>query len=141
MLVVFWLQDNAIFFHLESLKVQLIFHDLSCFEIKAVCLFFSIQNIKSNCYIIFPIVFPMIFFWWENYSFLVIFIYKNFNFCYSLRIFFYFFLIYDCYRVLKAFVIIFFDRVYCYIFAFYPIRRIHIWSTTIGVYFMEFIIQ
>ena len=31
--------------------------------------FFSIQNIKINCYIVFLKSFPIIFFWWKSYSF------------------------------------------------------------------------
>ena len=36
--------------------------------------FFSIQNIQSNCYIIFLIFFPIIFSWWIVLSFLAIFL-------------------------------------------------------------------
>ena len=50
--------------------------------------FFSIQDIKSNNYIIFLKFFSIIFFWWKIYPFPVIFIYKRFIFGYSLRIFF-----------------------------------------------------
>ena len=41
--------------------------------------FFNIQNIKSNCWIIFPKRFPIIYFWWIIYSFPVTYIYKRFN--------------------------------------------------------------
>ena len=41
---------------------------------------FSIQNIKSYCYISFLDFFPMIFFWWKIHSYLFIFIYKMFSF-------------------------------------------------------------
>ena len=51
---------------------------------------FSIQNIKSSCYIIFLKFFPIIFYLWKIYSFPVICIYKSYNFCYSLCIFFLF---------------------------------------------------
>ena len=39
--------------------------------------FFSIRNIKNNCYIIFLKYFRVIFFWWKIYSFPVIFTYKK----------------------------------------------------------------
>ena len=83
-------------------------------NISRICFFFfSIRNIKSNCYIIFLNFFPIIFFWWKIFSFSVIFIYKRFNFCYSLWIFFYFFLIWrDCYSVLKTFIIFFIERTF-----------------------------
>ena len=105
-------------------------------------LLFSIQNIKSNCYTIFIIFFSIVFFWWKIYSFLVVFIYQRFNFCYSLQILFYFFIIYqDCYSVLKEFIIFFIDMIYYCFFVFYSIMRIYIWSTMIGIYFMTFILQ
>ena len=44
--------------------------------------FFSIQNAKSNCNIIFLKIFAVIFLWWEIYSFPIVFIYKRFNFCF-----------------------------------------------------------
>ena len=105
-------------------------------------LFFSIQNIKSNCHIIFLNLFPIIIFWWKMYSLPVIFICNRFNTSYSLRIVFYFFKIScECYSVLKTFVIIFIDGIYWCFFALYRIRRIYIWSTTIRIYFMTFIIH
>ena len=62
--------------------------------------FFSIQNIKNNCYIIFLKHFLIIFFWWIVYFFPVIFINKRLNFCYILWIVFYFLIIYhDCYSI------------------------------------------
>ena len=42
--------------------------------------FFSIQNMKNNCYIIFLNFFPVIFSWWKMYFLPLIFIYKWFNF-------------------------------------------------------------
>ena len=41
----------------------------------------------------------------------------------------------------EAFIIICIDEIYCCFFIFHPIRRSYIWSTTIKIYFMEFIIQ
>ena len=63
-------------------------------------LFFSIQNIKNNCSIIFLNFSPIFFSWWKIYSFPVIFIYKRFNFCFSLQIFFLF--LHDLTRLLKC---------------------------------------
>ena len=39
--------------------------------------FFSIQNIRSNYYIIFLILFPVIFLWWNIYSLTVLILYKR----------------------------------------------------------------
>ena len=106
-----------------------------CFETEPRYIFFlfSIQNIKGNCYIFLLKYFPIIFFWWIVYFIVAIFIYKRFNFCYSLWFFSYFFIIYhNCYRVLKmGFIVGIFDGIYCFLFVFYLIRRIYIWSTTI----------
>ena len=52
---------------------------------------FSMQNMKSNCYIIFLNFFPI--FWQKIYSFPPIFIYKWFIFCYSLWIYSNFFIV------------------------------------------------
>ena len=88
-LIVFLLQDNAIFLHLELLEKQLVFNNLSYVlkQMQDIFFFFIIQNIKSNCYIIFLNIFVIIFFWWKTYPFPVIFNCKSFNFYYSLRIF------------------------------------------------------
>ena len=61
--------------------------------------FFSIQNIKCSCYIIFLKFSPITFSWWKTYFLLVIFIYKRFNFCNSLWIFFLF--LHDLTRLLQ----------------------------------------
>ena len=82
--------------------------------------FFNIQNIKRNCYMIFLKFFPIIFFLWKIYSFSLIFIYKRFNFRYSLQIFFYFFEIWrNCYSKFKAFIIFFMGEIYCCFFVFF----------------------
>ena len=62
---------------------------MSCFlkHKKDIFFLFHVQNIKSNCYIIFLNFFPTMFFWWKIYSFQFIFIYKWFNLCYSFSIF------------------------------------------------------
>ena len=63
-------------------------------------IFFSIQNIKSNCFIIFLKLFWNIFSWLKIYFFPVISIYKKLNFCYSLWIFFWF--LHDLMQLLKC---------------------------------------
>ena len=55
--------------------------------------FFILQNITSNRYIFVPRLFPINFFWEKFYSTPVIFIYKWFNFRYTLWIFFDLFII------------------------------------------------
>ena len=52
-----------------------------------IIFFFSLQIIKSNCQIIFFNFSQIIFFWWIIYSFPVILIYKELNFCHCFRIF------------------------------------------------------
>ena len=91
----FLLQDHAglLFLHLESLielfvfTIRINFWDVSWIYF----FFFNIQNIKSNCRIVFLKSFPIIYFWWIVYSFPLIFIYKRFNiwnfFCISLNFF------------------------------------------------------
>ena len=103
---------------------------------------FSIQNIKCNCYIIFLKFFSNHLLIPSANFFPVIFIYKSFNLCCSLWIFFLF--LYNLTRLLrriKAFAVFFIDRIYCCLFIFYPVKRICIWSTTTGTYFMAFLIQ
>ena len=76
------------------------------------------QNIKSNYYIIFLKIFPIIFFWWKIYSFPFIFIYKMFNSCYSVRIFLF---LYDLKRLLQhieKMCFSFIDGIYCCFFCF-----------------------
>ena len=102
---------------------------------------FIMQNNNSHCYIIFLKFFQIIFFWWKIFSFLFIFIYKWFIFCYSFRFFPYFFMIQsDCWSVFKTFIIFFNDKICCCFFDFYPIRRINIWFAILGIYFMMFLI-
>ena len=42
---------------------------------------------------------------------------------------------------MKTLFIFFIDRIYCYFFVFYPVRRIYIWSTMIWIYFITFIMS
>ena len=39
------------------------------------------------------------------------------------------------------FIIIFINGIFCCFFVFYPVTKICIWSTTIWIYFMKFVIQ
>ena len=78
----------------SRLKEQLVFHDLS-YVLKHeedIFSFLAYKTLRAS-YIIFLKFFPFIFFWCIVYSFPVIVIYKRFNFCYSLWIIFYFFII------------------------------------------------
>ena len=95
--------------------------------------FFHIQNIKSNYYIVFLKIFPIIFFWWKIYFFLLLFIYKRLNFCDYLSMFFYFCMV-KCYvTAYWKHLSFFIDRTYCCFFLFYPIRIIYIWVTRIRI--------
>ena len=134
--------DIVVFLCLESLKVWLaLLHDLNYFlkHKQDIFFLFCIQNIKSNCYIIFVKFFPIIFFWWIVCSFSVMFIYKRFNFCYSLLVFFLF--LHDLMQLLQCIESI--DHLFYWwnllsLFDFYPIRRIYIWCTAFNNYFTEF---
>ena len=103
--------------------------------------FFSIQNVKSNFWIIFLKLFPTIYFWWIIYSFPIIFIYKLVNIWNSFWMWFNFFIIWcnSC-CLLKTFINFIF-RVYCCFFVFYPVWRINIWTTTLKIRFMTFVIH
>ena len=82
--------------------------------------FFSVETIKSNCYVIFLNVFPVICLWWIVYSFVKIFICKAVNFCYFLWIFFYFLVINGTvtayWRHLLSFFVIFLIYSCCFVF-------------------------
>ena len=116
MLIVFILQDNVILLHLESLKEELVFDDLSYVlkHMQDIFFLFSIENIKSNCSIVFLNFFPIIFFWWKISSFSVIFVYTGLIFI----ILWGSFLVSSCFndtvtlRLLKAF-ILFIGGIYC----------------------------
>ena len=105
--------------------------------------FFSIQNIKSNCYIIFVKFYLIIFFWCKIYSFTVTFFSKELNFCYSLRIFFLF--LHDLTRLLQRikniFYLFYWWQLLLLFLFFYPIRKICIRLTTNRIYFMTFLTQ
>ena len=97
----------------------------------------SIQDIESNCYMIFFKIFPIIFFWWEIYSFPVIFINKMFNLLFFVDLLF----LHHLTQLLQHIESIYLFCRWDFLLFFYPIRRIYIWSTTIWIYFMTFIIQ
>ena len=88
-------------------------------NINIICVFiFSIQNIKSNCYFVFINFFPVISFWWKIYFFEVTSINKKFIFCWSFRIFSYFFIMWcDC-CILKASIIFFYLWDFLLLFGF-----------------------
>ena len=129
-----------------------------CFETWAgyIFFFFSIQSVKSNCYIVFLKFFPIIFSDGKHIlSQLYLFV-KGLIFVIICSSFFYFFMndsvrllqcIENIYCLFFFFLFFFFfdddddDEIYCCFFLFYPVRRIYIWSTTIGIYFMTFAIQ
>ena len=98
-LMIFLLQDNVIIlFILKQLKVYLVSHDLSYVLKHKQDTFFLVVLFFSDFFQSSPF----------NGKFICsqLFIYKKFNFCYSLHIYFYFFMIYhDCYSILKTFVI------------------------------------
>ena len=78
MLIVFLLQGNAILLF-EIIKKNNLFFTIwiKFWNMNRIWFFFfSIQNVKSNCYIIFSQFFPIIFFWWKIYSFPAIFFVK-----------------------------------------------------------------
>ena len=115
MLKNFLLQENAIvLLHLEALKEELVFHDLS-YVLKHeqdIFFLFSIQNIKTNYYIINLKFFPVIFLWWKICSFLFISIYKKVQFLIFFQDFFLF--LHDLMRLLQSIESIFFiDRISC----------------------------
>ena len=103
---------------------------------------FSIQNIKCNCYIIFLKFFPIIF-WFHLLISSQLFLFIK-ALIYAVLCGSFFLFLYNLTRLLrriKAFAVFFIDRIYCCLFIFYPFKRICIWSTTIGTYFMAFLIQ
>ena len=80
--------------------------------------------------------------WWTIYTFTLILIYKTLNFCYAFRNLSCFCMIKcDCYNRLKAFFIFFIEKLYCCLFVFYPVTRIYMWSNTIEIYLIPFILQ
>ena len=80
------------------------------------------------------ILFPIIFLWRVTYYFPVIFINKRFNFCYCLRVYFYFCMIKRLLQHIEN-IYLFYWMGLLLIF-FHPIRRIYIWSTSLKIYFM-----
>ena len=141
MLIIFLLRDNSIvvllalnpfdllfrFSPFGIIKRMIVFHDLN-YVLKHkhdVFFLFSMQNINSNCYIIFRKFFPVMFFWLKIYSFSVIVIYKWFNFCYSLRIIFDFFMINSTVTAYRKHLLSFVLVGFIVVFYFYPVRRIY----------------
>ena len=80
-------------------------------------------------------------FWWNNCSFPVIFNYKKVYFLLFVVDLFWF--LHDLRRMLQrveSICYLFVGRIYCCFFAFYQLRRMNIWSATIWICFMTFII-
>ena len=108
--------NNNLFFTIWSLfwKIRMIYF---CF--------FSIQNIKSICYIIFLDFFWITFFWWKVYSF------QLYLFLQGLIFFIFYGSFHDLMWPLQRIenIYLFIDSIYLCFFYYYPIRRIYIWST------------
>ena len=90
MLIVFLWQYNAILLLLESLKEWFVFHALSFVLKLKQNIFFHFCHtkhfgIQEQLLDYFSQIFSYHFFWWVIYSFLIVFIYKKFNFSYSFR--------------------------------------------------------
>ena len=84
MQIAFLLQDNAIvllFLHLESLRELFVFKGWVIFWNRSwtYFFFFNMQNIRSNCWIIFLKRFAIMYFYGIIYSLPVIYIYTWFN--------------------------------------------------------------
>ena len=86
------------------------------FEIKEgrISFFFNIQNIKSNCQIIFFNSFPIFNFWWIICFFWIIFIYKWFNINFFWVLINLFMIERNCCCVLKKSMIDIFWAYYCF---------------------------
>ena len=107
----------------------------SCFLSNQESLYMILHNL--DLFYVFRF-FPTILFWWIIYSFPVLIRYTSFNFCYSFRILPWFNVtVIAFWKHLLSF---FIDEVYCCFLFFYLIRRVYIWSFTIQIYFMTFII-
>ena len=106
-----------------------------------IFLFLVQETSRAIVRLFFLIFFSIIFFWCVIYSFPVISIHKRFNFCCSFRMprtFSWFKVPVTAYWKHSHFI----DKIYCWFFVFlYPIETIFIWSTSIWIYFMTFIIQ
>ena len=100
--------------------------------------FFSIHNSKSNCQIIFSQIFFQSFS--SDEKFIPSQLYLLINGLILLFFVDIFFLLKLLERI-ENFCYFFIDGICCCFFVFYPIRRISIWSTMIGIYFLTFIIQ
>ena len=94
-----------------------------CLETSRIYIYFFLayQTIRAIVTLFFSFCFQSSFSdGWFIPSQLYLFIYNRFNFCYSLSIFFYFFMIQcEFYRVLKTFAIFFIDGIYYCFFCFF----------------------
>ena len=123
------------FFELNFAFFSILNHTISIMlkHKQDIFFFFSIQNIKSNCYTIFLRFFQISFFWWKRFSLPFTFINKRFSFSKFLWMFFSF--LHNLTHLLQLF------KNICYLFywwnlllllcLFYPVWRIFILPTTI----------
>ena len=95
-LIISSLQDSAIFCLIWSYWQNNLFSTISLMFSNISRTYFSFltyKTLRKLVALFFSNFFQLSFFGWVFHSILVIFIYKGFNFSYSLRLFFYFFMI------------------------------------------------
>ena len=95
------------------------FHDLNCVLKHKQDTFFlsNIQNIESNCHIIFDKVFPIIFFWWKVYS-SQLYLFIHFLFFFVDHFLFLHYLTQLLHRIENICCLFFVDGIYCCFFCF-----------------------
>ena len=99
---------------------------------------FNIENVKSNCKIIFLKSFLVFYFWRIFYSIPIIFFYKKLSLCGSLLISLWITATIAAYRKHLSSLIFVFIVAF---FLLYPVWRINIWSSAFEIYLLTFIIQ
>ena len=99
---------------------------------------FNIENVKSNCKIIFLKSFLVFYFWRIFYSIPIIFFYKKLSLCGSLLISLWITATIAAYRKHLSSLIFVFTVAF---FLLYPVWRINIWSSAFEIYLLTFIIQ
>ena len=146
---------KPLFLHLESLIDFFLFFfftiRINVWDISwTYFFFFNIQNIKSNCLIVFHKSFPIIYFWWMIYSFFHLCLFINGLTFETSWMWFNFFIIWcnslpHIGNIYHLFLLLFFlggwGRIFCYFFLFYSVWKVNIWTTSLKYYFMTFIIQ
>ena len=99
---------------------------------------FNIENVKSNCKIIFLKSFLVFYFWRIFYSIPIIFFYKKLSLCGCLLISLWITATIAAYRKHLSSLIFVFTVAF---FLLYPVWRINIWSSAFEIYLLTFIIQ